>query len=72
MKSKLADPLPHAEPLAVWMAEPSAAAQPPTRHERIAAAAYRRAEERGFAPGAELDDWLQAEREIDVEDAGED
>jgi hypothetical protein len=25
------------------------------------------AEQRGFAPGADLDDWLQAEREIDGE-----
>ena len=36
-----------------------------TREERIAASAYRRAEERDFAPGLELDDWLSAEREID-------
>ena len=39
------------------------------RHERIALAAYRRAEERGFEPGHELDDWLAAEREIDGEDS---
>jgi hypothetical protein len=38
---------------------------PATREERIAAAAYRRAEDRDFAPGLELDDWLSAEREID-------
>lgn len=30
----------------------------------IAAAAYIRAEKRGFAPGHELEDWLAAEREI--------
>jgi len=30
----------------------------------IATAAYFRAEQRGFAPGHELDDWLQAERSI--------
>lgn len=35
------------------------------RHARIALAAYLRAEARGFAPGGELDDWLQAEREVD-------
>jgi hypothetical protein len=29
--------------------------------EEIAVAAYYRAEQRGFAPGGELDDWLQAE-----------
>ena len=41
-----------------------------THHDRerhIAAAAYFRAEERGFAPGYELDDWLEAERELDEE-----
>ena len=31
---------------------------------RVAEAAYFRAEGRGFAPGGELDDWLQAECEI--------
>ena len=31
---------------------------------RIAVAAYHRAEQRGFAPGYELADWLAAEREI--------
>jgi hypothetical protein len=36
-----------------------------SRYERISDAAYRRAEQRGFAPGQELDDWLAAEREID-------
>jgi hypothetical protein len=35
------------------------------RAERIARAAYFRAERRGFAPGHELEDWLAAEREID-------
>ena len=32
---------------------------------RIAEAAYWRAERRGFIAGRELDDWLEAEREID-------
>jgi len=31
----------------------------------IAWAAYVRAENRGFVPGAELDDWLDAEREVE-------
>jgi hypothetical protein len=35
------------------------------REQRIADAAYQRAEQRGFAPGNELEDWLDAEREID-------
>jgi len=36
------------------------------RYERIAQAAYHRAEKRGFAPGYELDDWLAAEQEVDT------
>lgn len=34
------------------------------RHAMIAQAAYFRAEKRGFDGGGELDDWLEAEREI--------
>jgi hypothetical protein len=37
------------------------------RQQLIMQAAYFRSEKRGFAPGAELDDWLQAEAEIDGE-----
>ena len=36
------------------------------RYQLIAQAAYRRAEQRGFIPGGELDDWLAAEAEIDA------
>ena len=39
--------------------------QLPGRWTRIARRAYQLAEQRGFAAGAELDDWLQAEMEID-------
>jgi hypothetical protein len=35
------------------------------RERMIAQAAYFRAQARGFAPGQELEDWLQAEAEID-------
>jgi hypothetical protein len=35
------------------------------RHHRISEAAYYRAQRRGFVPGGELDDWFEAEREID-------
>ena len=35
------------------------------RHLLIAQAAYFRAEDRGFVPGQELDDWLAAEIQID-------
>jgi hypothetical protein len=36
-----------------------------SREARIAEAAYWRAERRGFAPGGEVEDWLNAEKEID-------
>lgn len=39
---------------------------PAERHRRICDLAYRRAEQRGFAPGSEVDDWLEAEREVDA------
>jgi hypothetical protein len=35
------------------------------RRERIAELAYRKAERRGFEPGNELADWLEAEAELD-------
>lgn len=38
---------------------------PEQRRAMIAQAAYYGAERRGFAPGAELQDWLAAEAEID-------
>jgi hypothetical protein len=34
-------------------------------HHEIEVAAYFKAEQRGFAPGHELDDWLEAEREYE-------
>jgi hypothetical protein len=37
------------------------------RAQRIAERAYWRAERRGFEPGRELDDWLEAEREVDAQ-----
>ena len=37
------------------------------RHRMISEAGYFRAERRSFAPGAELDDWLQAQADIDRE-----
>lgn len=39
------------------------------RRQRTAVAAFFRAEARGFVPGHELDDWLTAERELDVASA---
>jgi len=46
-------------------ASPDASDRDSARHVRIALAAYLRAEARGFEPGRELDDWLEAEREVD-------
>ncbi len=36
------------------------------RLQRIATIAYYKAEARGFAPGLEMDDWLQAEAEAEA------
>lgn len=38
--------------------------RPLPSHEAIAEAAYYRAEKRGFAPGGELQDWLDARYEL--------
>ncbi|HZP92826.1 MAG TPA: DUF2934 domain-containing protein [Burkholderiales bacterium] len=47
-------------------ARATAAAGPKERHHRVAEAAYFRAEHRGFLPGYELQDWLDAEAELDM------
>jgi hypothetical protein len=39
---------------------------PPDLAECVSQRAYEIAERRGFSPGHELDDWLQAEREIEA------
>jgi hypothetical protein len=36
------------------------------RLKRIAEAAYKHAQQRNFAPGHDLDDWLEAEKEVDA------
>ncbi|MFC4308861.1 DUF2934 domain-containing protein [Steroidobacter flavus] len=46
----------------------SAPDTPQTRWQRIAQRAYELAQQRGFAPGADLSDWLRAEQEIDAAD----
>lgn len=43
-----------------------AAISPEERYDRVAKAAYLRAEHRGFLPGSELQDWLDAEAEMDT------
>ena len=35
-------------------------------HNRIAETAYYRAQERGFAPGFEMEDWLAAEAQVEA------
>lgn len=37
-----------------------------SRHRLIAENAYFKAERRGFAPGRAVDDWLEAEREVEA------
>src|SRR6185369_14893962 len=44
---------------------------PDDRRAMLAEGAYRRAEQRGFQPGHELDDWLAAEMELDQRLVGE-
>ncbi|MGA2341942.1 MAG: DUF2934 domain-containing protein [Steroidobacteraceae bacterium] len=45
-------------------APPAVAAGHEDVHASIALAAYFRSEQRGFAPGYELEDWLAAERDV--------
>jgi hypothetical protein len=40
---------------------------PQQRAALIAQAAFIRAEKRGFSPGHEMEDWLEAESEVDAE-----
>ncbi len=64
-----------APPLTVAALKPISVTPPATRvrtdvpaslrHDMIEHAAYFRAEQRGFAPGFELDDWIAAETEVD-------
>jgi hypothetical protein len=45
---------------------PAAGVNDQQRYEMIAEAAYFRAADRDFAPGHEVDDWVAAEKEIDL------
>lgn len=44
--------------------EPGMALDTPDNATKIAELAYYKAERRGFEPGHELEDWLEAEREL--------
>jgi hypothetical protein len=57
-------PTPIQRPTPAEVPTTSAEVEPVDRQEEIARAAYYRAEQRGFAPGFDVDDWLEAEREI--------
>lgn len=46
--------------------EPKDAYLPPGRREQIARRAYELSAQREFRSGSEIDDWLQAEREIEA------
>lgn len=48
----------------VMLKDPDDIIGPKEFQEMVAKRAYDLAEKRGFSPGHELDDWLQAEREI--------
>lgn len=45
--------------------EPNACITAEDRREMIALGAYYRAQARGFAPGRDIDDWFEAECEVD-------
>lgn len=52
---------------ALGYAEGVSGVDPELRHEMVALAAYYLAEQRGFAPGHELEDWYRAQAAIDKE-----
>lgn len=51
----------------VVMIDPENEMEAGDRLQRIATIAYYKAEARGFAPGLEMDDWLQAEAEAEAQ-----
>ncbi len=54
---------PNFDPLRFCVAQHVSAEQ---RQQWIATAAYFRSQRRGFAPGHAAEDWLEAEREVDL------
>ncbi len=63
--SKPAEPTPQKTPTSPNFSRNVRADIPPEELRRlISEAAYYRAKQRGFAPGYELDDWIQAEAEV--------
>ena len=52
------------QPTSVQRAAPMESGNPEETRRQIAEAAYYRAKQRGFAPGRELEDWIEAESEV--------
>lgn len=63
-KTPAASARPAAKPAASQPFEARAEISPEELRKLIAEAAYYRAKKRGFAPGYEVEDWVQAEAEI--------
>jgi hypothetical protein len=64
------DDLPNALTASIQSEEVSAGGSAPFLEQRrhlIEETAYHMAAERGFEPGHELEDWLEAERQVDTE-----
>lgn len=64
MKSTTIKPIANGKAFAYAVNKRVSAPDSPGRFDMIATNAYYKAEERGFEPGHELDDWLNAETEM--------
>jgi hypothetical protein len=64
LRAKLAAEVPDLETESV-VTRDGTHTEPEDRLEMIAEAAYYRAEKRGFEPGHEIEDWLEAEMAVD-------
>lgn len=67
MKTNLSESKINNNALPVAMIDSESGPEVGDRLQRIEAAAYYKAAARGFVPGREIDDWLQAEIEVDTE-----
>ena len=61
----LAEIAPEAMPEQPFAEGPGSAIDPELRYRLISETAYRHYVERGYADGGDMDDWLQAEAEVD-------
>jgi hypothetical protein len=67
MKTAISKPRMSRKAVPTAMIDPEVEPEVGKRLERIATAAYYKAEARGFVPGLEMEDWLEAECEVDAE-----